>query len=53
LAKIEIAKNKVGKLRLAMENLPSFLSLQLYAKTVETVAKATPEREIKRELNEL
>jgi hypothetical protein len=33
--------------------LPSFLSLQIYSKKVETVAKTTPEKEIKRELYEL
>jgi hypothetical protein len=53
LAKIEIAKNKLAKLRLAVENLPAFLSLQIYAKEVETVAKTTPDRELKKELNEL
>jgi hypothetical protein len=34
LSKIEIAKNKVAKMRLVMEHLPSFLSLQIYAKTI-------------------
>ena len=53
LAKIDIAKNKVAKLRLAVENLPTLLSLQIYSKQVETVAKTTPEKEIQRELSEL
>jgi hypothetical protein len=53
LAKIEIAKSKVAKLRLAVENLPAFLSLQLYAREVDNVTKTAPDREIKREINEL
>jgi hypothetical protein len=50
LSNIEIAKNKVSKMRLVMEHLSTFLSLQIYANSLESVAKTTPEKEIRKEL---
>lgn len=36
-----------------MEHLSTFLSLQIYAKSIDNVKKAALEREIKKELGEL
>lgn len=36
-----------------MEHLSTFLSLQIYAKSIDNVKKAALEREIKKELSEL
>lgn len=34
-----------------MEHLSQFLSLQVYAKNIENIAKITPEKEFQKELN--
>jgi hypothetical protein len=41
----------VAKLRLAVENLPVFLSLQMYAKEADAASKGAPDKEIKREVD--
>lgn len=41
----------MAKLRLTVENLPAFLSLQMYARDVDAVSKGTPDKEIKREVD--
>lgn len=53
LAKIEIAKNRISKLRLVSDHLPHFLSLQLYANSRQHLAKTVPEKEITKELEQL
>ena len=53
LAKIEIAKNKVNKLRLIIDQLPNLLTLQIYAKNHIDITKNMHEQELKKELNQL
>lgn len=53
LAKIEIAKNRMSKLRLIMDQLPNFLSLQIYARNIEQVSKTNLDKDLKKELDQL
>lgn len=53
LSKIEIAKHRVARTRLIMEQLPHFLTLQIYAQQRQSIAKNTPQRELRREIGQL
>jgi hypothetical protein len=53
LAKIELSKSHLGKLRLMMDQLPLFLALPLHAHALHKITQGIQEKDVQRELQAL